>query len=125
MLIGQRLKELREVKNLSQGEIARETGFARPYISRVENGHTVPNIETLEKWARALNMPLYQLLYEGDEPPQAMKIPGDTKENLWGSSGREMSGLNRLRQNLSKMDESKRKALLAFAGWMARRSKVK
>src|SRR5712664_692224 len=41
----------------------------RCYISRVENGHTVPAIETLEKLARAMEMPLYQLMYDGQKPP--------------------------------------------------------
>ena len=53
MNIGQRLREIREAKNLSQDDIERATGLVRPYISRVENGHTVPRIETLQKWAAA------------------------------------------------------------------------
>jgi transcriptional regulator with XRE-family HTH domain len=66
MDIGNRLRYLREEKNLSQGDIEQRTGLLRCYISRVENGHTVPAIETLEKMARALEMPLYVLMYEGD-----------------------------------------------------------
>ena len=50
MLIGSRLKELRESKSLSQGDIEKRTGLLRCYISRVENGHTVPAIETLVCW---------------------------------------------------------------------------
>ena len=50
MVIGNRLKELRESKNLSQGDIEKRTGLLRCYISRVENGHTVPAIETLKRW---------------------------------------------------------------------------
>ena len=61
MDIGYRLRSLREQKKLSQGDIEKRTGLMRYYISRVENGHTVPAIETLEKMARALEMPLYQL----------------------------------------------------------------
>ena len=61
MLIGQRLRELRESKNLSQGEIEKRTGLLRYYTSRVENGHTVPSIETLEKYARALEVPMYRV----------------------------------------------------------------
>jgi transcriptional regulator with XRE-family HTH domain len=80
MVIADRLRELRMGKKLSQGEIEKRTGLPRCYISRVENGHTVPAIETLEKMARALEVPLYQLFYEGDEPP---KIPN----LLNGSSG--------------------------------------
>src|SRR5260370_26742309 len=69
MLIGDRLREFREAKHLSQGDIEKRTGLLRCYVSRVENGHTVPAIETLEKFARALEVPLYHLFYEGDEPP--------------------------------------------------------
>ena len=65
MLIAERLRELREDKNLSQGDVEKRTGLLRCYISRVENGHTVPSIETLEKLARALEVPLYQLSYDG------------------------------------------------------------
>ena len=68
MIIGDRLKAVREAKKLSQGDIEKRTGLLRCYISRVENGHTVPAIETLEKMARAMEIPLYQLFYEGDEP---------------------------------------------------------
>jgi len=56
MLIGDRLRELREEKKLSQGDIEKRTGLLRCYISRVENGHTVPAVETLEKLARALEI---------------------------------------------------------------------
>jgi transcriptional regulator with XRE-family HTH domain len=68
MVIGERLRAIRESKNLSQGDIEKRTGLLRCYISRVENGHTVPAIETLEKLARAMEVALYQLFYEGDKP---------------------------------------------------------
>src|SRR5258706_94413 len=70
MIIGDRLRELREEKKLSRGDIEKRTGLLRCYVSRVENGHTVPAIETLEKLARALEIPLYQLFYEGEQPPK-------------------------------------------------------
>src|SRR5215472_10284886 len=69
MLIGVRLRELREERNLSQGDIEKRTGLLRCYISRVENGHTVPSLETLEKLASALEIPLYQLFTNGAEAP--------------------------------------------------------
>jgi len=69
MVIGTRLRSLREERKLSQGDIEKRTGLLRCYISRVENGHTVPSIQTLEKLAAAVEIPLYQLFYEGDEPP--------------------------------------------------------
>jgi len=53
MIIGDRLRALREEKKLSQGDVEKRTGLLRCYISRVENGHTVPAIETLEKMARS------------------------------------------------------------------------
>ena len=70
MIIGERLRVFREEKKLSQGDIEKRTGLFRCYISRVENGHTVPAIETIEKFARALEVPLYQLFYDGEEPPK-------------------------------------------------------
>ncbi len=72
MLIGERLRAIREAKKLSQGDIEKRTGFKPSYISRVENGHTVPSIETLEKFARALEVALYQLFYEAEESPSCL-----------------------------------------------------
>ncbi len=75
MIIGDRLRALREQKKFSQGEIEKRTGLLRCYISRVENGHTVPAVETLEKFARALEVPVYQLFYDGEEPPKLANLP--------------------------------------------------
>jgi transcriptional regulator with XRE-family HTH domain len=68
-LIGARIRQLREEKELSQGAIEQRTGLMRCYVSRVENGHKVPSLETLERFASALDVPLYRLFYEADEPP--------------------------------------------------------
>src|SRR5215469_2681958 len=87
MLVGNRLRELREEKKLSQGDIEKRAGLLRCYVSRVENGHTVPAIETLEKFARALEVPLYHLVYEGSEPPALPARTVDT--NQWGNAGRD------------------------------------
>lgn len=123
MEIGQRLREIREAKNLSQGDIAEGTGLVRPYISRVENGHTIPGLETLEKWARALGMPLYQVLYEGEAPPEPLRIPKHADPELWGNSRGEAAALRRLQTALKKMDENGRKVLLSLAERMATRSR--
>jgi len=69
VLIGGRLCTLRKQRGFSQGDLETATGLMRSYISRVERGHTVPSIETLERLAGALGVPLYQLFYEGEEPP--------------------------------------------------------
>jgi transcriptional regulator with XRE-family HTH domain len=75
MVICDRIRAIREQKDLSQGDIERRTGLKRCYVSRVENGHTVPSIETLKKLARALKVPMYQLFYEGDAPPEIPVLP--------------------------------------------------
>jgi transcriptional regulator with XRE-family HTH domain len=121
MIIGDRLRELREEKKLSQGDIEKRTGLLRCYISRVENGHTVPAIETLEKLARALEVPLYQLFYEGEEPP---KLPNLLKRKTsddiaWGSSGKQAMYLHKLRKCLGKAEDADRKLLLAMAQKMS------
>ena len=122
MVIGDRLRELREHKKLSQGDIEHRTGLLRCYVSRVENGHTVPAVETLEKFARALEVPVYQLFYDGEEPP---KLPNILKrkssgEIAWGSEGKDAKFLNKLRRLLGKANENDRKLILYTLQKMAR-----
>lgn len=121
MVIGNRLRELREKKNLSQGDLEKRTGLLRCYISRVENGHTVPTIETLEKMARALEVPIYRLFYDGEKPPALRELLKRRRpeEALWGSSGREAAYLRKLTSCLSKASEGKRKLVLAVAQKLA------
>src|SRR5450631_4380910 len=108
MIIGDRLRVLREQKKLSQGEIEKRTGLLRCYISRVENGHTVPAVETLEKFARALEVPMYQLFYDGEEPP---KLPHLSKRRsaedvAWGGTGKDARTLTKFRRLLGRADET-------------------
>jgi transcriptional regulator with XRE-family HTH domain len=122
MIIGDRLRALREEKELSQGEIESRTGLLRCYISRVENGHTVPAFETIEKFARALEVPLYQLFYDGEAPPpmpHILKRRG-AAELAWGSSGKEARLLEQFRKLLSRANDGDRKLLLFMARKMAR-----
>ena len=123
MIIGDRLRELREARSLSQGDIEKKSGLLRCYISRVENGHTVPAMETLEKLARALDVPLYRLFYEGEEPP---KLPSLLKRKtsddiVWGKSGKQAAYLHKLRLCLSKTGDADRQLLLSFAQKLATR----
>lgn len=121
MVIGDRLKELREQKKFSQGEIEKRTGLLRCYVSRVENGHTVPAVETLEKFARALEVPVYQLFYDGEEPPKVPAlISKKSKDDEWGSSGKDAKFLNQLRRLLGKANEQDRKLILYTLQRMAR-----
>ena len=123
MIIGERLRLLRETKNLSQGDIEKRTGLLRCYISRVENGHTVPSIETLEKLGRAMEVPLYQLFYDGDEAPELPNLPKRTTaaEIAWGATGKEARFLGNLRRTLGQMDDEDRRLLLFMAQKMASR----
>jgi transcriptional regulator with XRE-family HTH domain len=123
MIIGERLRAIREHKKLSQRDIERLTSLHRCYVSRVENGHTVPAVETLEKFAQALELPIYQLLYDGEEPP---KLPNLSKgrsgtEIAWGSSGKDARVLSQLRRLLSRLTERDRKLLLSMVQKMASR----
>jgi transcriptional regulator with XRE-family HTH domain len=121
MLIGDRLRNFREAKNLSQGHIEKRTGLLRCYISRVENGHTIPAMETLEKMARALEVPLYQLFYDGQEQPQSPNaVKGKTAaQGLWGSSGKDARLLSKLQQLLGRISENDRKLLMLLAQKLA------
>jgi len=123
MIIGDRLRAVREEKKMSQGDIEKRTGLLRCYISRVENGHTVPAIETMEKFARALEVPLYQLFYDGEEPPKLPNLP-DRKtagEIAWGSTGKNARYLTRFRRLLGRMEEGNCRLLLSMAQRMAGR----
>lgn len=124
MIIGDRLRALREQKKLSQGDIEKRTGLLRCYISRVENGHTVPAVETLEKLARAMEVPLYQLFYDGEEPPKLPNLPARKKGDdfAWGSSGKDARILNNFRRLMKRVSETDRRLLLFMAQKMVGQS---
>ncbi len=107
---------------MSQGDIERRTGLLRCYISRVENGHTVPVIETLEKMARALEVPMYQLFYDGKKPP-ARDIPPATTTKSWGSSGGDAKTFHKFRKLMSRTTESDLRLLLFVAQKMSQKKK--
>jgi len=124
MIIGTHLRKLREHKRLSQGDIEERTGLLRCYISRVENGHTVPSLETLERLASALEIPLYQLFYEGDEPPALPNLSKrQTTEELVmdEESEKEMRFFEKVRRLTSRIDEKDRQLLLFMAQKLASR----
>jgi|ERR1700683_1478734 transcriptional regulator with XRE-family HTH domain len=122
MVIGDRLRSLREEKKLSQGDIEKRTGLLRCYISRVENGHTVPAVETIEKFARALEVPIYQLFYDGDEPPALVPVRrGKGQKDEFGDSGKNARVLDKFRRFLAKMNQRDRDTLLHTAREMAKR----
>lgn len=122
MHIGDRLRVLREQKKLSQGDIEDRTGLLRSYISRVENGHTVPAIDTLEKIAHALQVPMYQLFYEGEEPPKLPNLfPRKSANDIaWGSHGKDARWLSKLRRLLGQVSDNDRKLIMVIAQKMAK-----
>jgi transcriptional regulator with XRE-family HTH domain len=115
--VGARLKQFRELKGLSQGTIQGRAGLLRSYISRVENGHTVPSVETLQKFARALDMPLYELFYEAEKPPQSPKTQAQEIED-WTSQGKGRRIFSKLQEALRKMSVSDRALLFDIAAKM-------
>jgi transcriptional regulator with XRE-family HTH domain len=118
MYLAGRLRSIREAKQLSQGDIERRTGLLRCYISRVENGHTVPAIETLEKISRALEVPLYQLFYDGEEPPLEPRVFNNGQED-WATHGKGKRLFTKLCRSLSLTNEVDRSLLLHLAKKMA------
>lgn len=82
-----------------------------------------PAIETLEKIARALEVPLYQIFYYGEEPPIVPNLLKQKSSNAdgWGSSGRDAQFLNKLRRALSKANPEHRKLVMQMAQKMADR----
>jgi transcriptional regulator with XRE-family HTH domain len=124
MIIGTRLRKLREEKKLSQGDIEERTGLLRCYISRVENGHTVPSLETLERLASALEIPLYQLFYEGEDPPVLPNLSRrQSTEDLVmdEESEKELRFFEKVRRLTSRIDEKDRQLLLFMAQKLANR----
>jgi transcriptional regulator with XRE-family HTH domain len=118
--LGTRIRTFREEKKLSQGELEQRTGMLRCYISRVENGHTVPSIETLEKIARALDMKLYQLLYYEERSSEDLEPTSG-----WGSFGKEARLLNKFRELLPRITQSNRELLLFMAGKLVAAKKLR
>ncbi len=125
MFIGQRIKQLREQKGLSQGDIEAVSGMLRAYISRVEHGHTVPSLNTLERFAAALDVRLYQLFYEEEVAPCMPNLtprkPIDEGAQQPGSNGAEARLLTMLKSLTNRMLEPDRQLLLDFACRLASR----
>lgn len=124
MVIGERLRALRKEKDLSQGEIANRSGLMVSYLSRVENGHTVPSVETLQKLAGALEVALHQFFYDGQNPtaPSDMGRENMGQDTIWASSGKGARLFGQFRIYLSRMDERDRRLLLGLATKMSRRN---
>jgi transcriptional regulator with XRE-family HTH domain len=118
MEIGRKLRQLREDKNLSQGDLEERTGLLRCYTSRVENGYTVPSVGTLVKYARALDVPLYRFFTHG-KSVKALNFPKNGDRETWGENGRNRRELQLFAKALSRMNPRSQKLLFAMAQRMA------
>jgi transcriptional regulator with XRE-family HTH domain len=107
--IGERLRQLREAKGWSQGEAARRSGLLRPYICRVERGHTVPTLPILEKWAKALGVTLREFFNEEVVSRKPLKI---VRVSSYGK---------RLLDLFRRIDRVDQQLLLSVANTMAER----
>jgi len=121
MVIGEKLKTIRESKKLSQSDIESRTGLLRCYISRVENGHTVPSLENLQKFAKALDLQIYQLFYEGDSPVEWLEPERSQNSNRAPALGKEA---RLFAKALVKLDRRQCKILLAVAQKLADKKKA-
>jgi len=125
MLIGSRLRQLREQRHMSQGDIENRTGLLRCYISRVENGHTVPSLETLERFAGVLDVPLYKLFWSGEgTPPTPSLTPRKSLEEIAaedGTKGEDAQYLLKLTSAVARLAEPDRYVLLSLAKRLATR----
>jgi len=125
MVIGARLRALREERGLSQGDIEKSTGLLRCYISRIENGHTIPSLETLERFSGALDVPLYQIFYSGDgDVPTPNLLERKSLDELAGEPGKageEARFMLQFKGLLAQLGEGDRDVLLTLAKKLATR----
>jgi transcriptional regulator with XRE-family HTH domain len=124
MAIGQKLRQLREARKLSQSDIQKRVGLLRNYVSRIECGHIIPGVETLEKYARVLEIPMYQLFYEGDSP-EKLKLPASDQADKWGFTPSESAEFQAFVRLLARMNDRDRDILLSMAQRLARRKSVR
>ena len=121
--VGIRICAERKAKNFSQADLERRSGLARCRISWLEHGRAVPTIETLEIIADALEIPVYRLLYDGDESVQVANASSKIAVNGNRRQSRKnvVGMLRELRKQVSRMREDDQRLLLFIARKMAGR----
>jgi transcriptional regulator with XRE-family HTH domain len=110
MNIGETIRNFRLQKSMSQGDIEKRTGLLRCYLSRVENGHTIPSLDTLAKIATALDLPLARFFSEGGE--NGSKTSPRLAED-------EVRFLTQIRRYSPNLNDSDRKLVIAMVKKMA------
>lgn len=112
MNIGETIRNFRLQKGMSQGDIEKRTGLLRCYLSRVENGHTIPSLDTLAKIATAMDVPLANFFAENGSN-------GDGNKAIPQLSEDEVRFLTQIRRYSSGLNDSDRKLVLAMVKKMA------
>jgi transcriptional regulator with XRE-family HTH domain len=112
MNIGETIRNFRLQKGMSQGDIEKRTGLLRCYLSRVENGHTIPSLDTLAKIATAMEVPLAHFFADSNGN-------GDNAKSLPQLSEDEIRFLTQIRRYSSGLNDSDRKLVLAMVKKMA------
>jgi transcriptional regulator with XRE-family HTH domain len=80
--LAQRLKTLRLDKRLTLEEVAEQTGLTRSWLSKVENFRVTPSLPALGQIARALNVPVAELVRGLDERPEIVVIRRDERQTV-------------------------------------------
>jgi transcriptional regulator with XRE-family HTH domain len=121
MLIGNRWRAFRRAKSVSIAGLENRTGLSGRYISDVENGRVVPYVETLVKFAIGLELPVRQLFYDGENPPELLKLPRDKSSSSIANNGsqEEARWIAKFECILSEFKESDRKAAALIVRKMA------
>jgi transcriptional regulator with XRE-family HTH domain len=126
MIVGDRLRALREEKKFSQRQIARRSGLKGSYISRAEHGHSIPSIRTLQKWARALGVPLHRVFYDENQDTDTgdFAMRTDKAKGSWSASGKDARAFKILAQLFSRMSDNQREVILHLARQMTNQNKT-
>ncbi|HTZ75128.1 MAG TPA: helix-turn-helix transcriptional regulator [Candidatus Aquilonibacter sp.] len=112
--IGEVIKSYRSDRGLSQGDIERRTGLLRCYLSRVENGHTVPSLETLAKIAEAMEISLADF-FPGTDTAQDR----ETRKVLGELSEEEIRFLAEIKRYSTTLSDDDKRLVLAMIRKMA------
>lgn len=112
MNIGETIRNFRLQKGMSQGDIEKRTGLLRCYLSRVENGHTIPSLDTLAKIATAMDVPLAHFFADTNGN-------GNGEKALPQLSEEEIRFLTQIRRYSVGLNDSDRKLVLAMVKKMA------
>jgi len=111
MNIGDTIRNFRLQKGMSQGDIEKRTGLLRCYLSRVENGHTVPSLDTLSKIAGAMELPLSHFFSDGNNNNGSKALPQLSDD--------ELRFLTQIRRYSASLNDSDRKLVIAMIKKMA------